>query len=316
MPRVVTISAPSRLHFGLYAFGGAGRQYGGVGAMIAEPRLRLEITEADEFRVVGPLAERAAEFTRRWAKFQLQPLRCAIQIIETPPEHTGLGVGTQLGLSIAAGLNAFHGLPAAGPLELAMSVGRGLRSAVGTYGFLQGGLIAERGKLPHEPLSPLDLRVDLPSTWRFALFQPPAAPGLAGGEEEQAIASLPPVPQHVTNKLIAIAQDELFPAAAQGDFAAFSDSLYRYGTLAGQCFAPRQGGPFNGPLLTRLVQTLRDLGLVGAGQSSWGPTIFAICPDEPSATDCIQRFQHVWRESTVVCRITPPTNSGAEIQVS
>ena len=52
------------------------------------------------------------------------------------------------------------------PAELAQSVGRGLRSAVGTYGFVHGGMIAERGKLPGEVISPLDARVVLPEDWR------------------------------------------------------------------------------------------------------------------------------------------------------
>jgi beta-RFAP synthase len=316
MPQHVTVSAPSRLHFGLFAFGGSGRQFGGVGAMIDQPRLELAIQPANELQVTGPLAERGHAFALRWAQSHsdLPPPRCRLEILAAPPEHAGLGVGTQLGLSIAAGLNAYYGLAAAGPLELASSVGRGLRSAVGTYGFLLGGLIAERGKLPHEPLSPLDLRIDMPREWRFVLFQPPAAPGLAGREEEQAISSLPPVPPEVTQALVSIAQDELFPAAAQANFVTFSDSLYRYGELAGQCYAARQGGPFNGPLLSQLVHTLRALGVVGVGQSSWGPTIFALCESLASAEDVIRRFERAWHSpASVACRIAAPANRGAEV---
>lgn len=318
MSRHVSVSAPSRLHFGLFAFGGAGRQFGGVGVMIDQPRLRLSIRPAKELQVTGLRAERGREFARRWAesRAELRALGCHVEISEAPSEHAGLGAGTQLGLSIAAGLNAFHELPAAGPLELATSVGRGLRSAVGTYGFLMGGLIAERGKLPHEALSPLDLRIDMPQDWRFVLFQPQAAPGLAGREEEQAISSLPPVPAQVTEALVRIAQDELFPAAARADFAPFSDSLYRYGELAGECYAARQGGPFNGPLLANLVRTLRDLGVVGVGQSSWGPTIFAVCENQASAESCVRRFQLAWDASAAVAsRIAAPANRGAEVRV-
>lgn len=318
MPRLVTVSAPSRLHFGLFAFGGSGRQFGGVGVMIDQPRLELGIRPASELQVTGPLAARGQEFARRWSESHADfaKLRCRIEIVTAPPEHAGLGVGTQLGLSVAAGLNAFHGLAPAGPLELANSVGRGLRSAVGTYGFLMGGLIAERGKLPHEPLSPLDLRIDMPADWRFVIFQPSIAPGLAGREEEQAISSLPPVPPEVTHKLVHIAQDELFPAAAQAHFASFSDSLYRYGELAGQCYAARQGGPFNGPLLTQLVRTLRELGVVGVGQSSWGPTIFAVCESQTSAAGLIERFHRVWNATaSVACHIAAPANRGAEVVV-
>lgn len=318
MPRVATVSAPSRLHFGLFAFGGSGRTFGGVGAMVAAPRLEVQIRPASSLHVTGPLAVRSAAFVQQWLNHhpEISAPRCHIEIVATPREHSGLGTGTQLGLSLAAGLNAFFQLPAAGPLELAASVGRGLRSAVGTYGFLMGGLIAERGKLPHETLSPLDLRIDLPADWRFVLFLPDVAPGLAGGEEESALAALPPVPADVTQTLVAMAQDELFPAAARRDFATFSDSLYRYGELAGQCYAARQGGPFNGPLLTKLIHTLRKLGIVGVGQSSWGPTLFAAAPDGAAARDFVERFQRAWREpTTVTTTIAEPDNRGAVVRV-
>ena len=42
MPPVVRIIAPSRLHFGLWSLGGDGtRRFGGVGAMVQQPALRL-----------------------------------------------------------------------------------------------------------------------------------------------------------------------------------------------------------------------------------------------------------------------------------
>ena len=59
------------------------------------------------------------------------------------PEHAGLGSGTELPLSVAAGLNAFWGLPARRRRNWAER-GPGSRSAVGTYGFVFGGLIVEQ----------------------------------------------------------------------------------------------------------------------------------------------------------------------------
>src|SRR5213076_1599219 len=97
---------------------------------------------------------------------------CRIHISASIPEHAGLGSGTQVALSIAAGLSALCGLPSQTPQELALSVSRGLRSAVGTYGFVFGGLIVEQGKLSDEPISPLDCRIDLPDDWRFVLLRP------------------------------------------------------------------------------------------------------------------------------------------------
>lgn len=317
MPRLITVTAPSRLHFGLFGLQhGEGRMYGGVGAMVDQPALKLRVVPAERFECAGNLAERVQEFAQRWAAFhRLSHLpACRIEVRESPPNHVGLGVGTQLGLSVAAGLNAFAGLPAAGPQELALSVGRGLRSAIGTYGFVMGGLNVEQGKLPGEPISPLDCRIDLPEEWRFVLLRPVGWQGLSGEQEEQAIGGLPQVPESTTQQLIAIARDELIPAAATANFPQFAESLYQFGHLAGSLFAARQGGPYNGPVLTRLIQWLRGNGIAGVGQSSWGPTLFAALPDQHSAIELANLLQQDHPEGPLEVTIAAPSNRGALVQ--
>src|SRR5262245_48972927 len=149
MSRVVQVTAPSRLHFGLWSLAGAGgRQFGGAGAMIEQPGLQLKATFATERMgqqgaATAPslLAKRATEFAHQWSTFHHRRASdFRVEIEASPPEHVGLGTGTQLGLAVAAGLSALCDLPAQTPQELALSVGRGLRSAVGTYGFAMGGL--------------------------------------------------------------------------------------------------------------------------------------------------------------------------------
>jgi beta-ribofuranosylaminobenzene 5'-phosphate synthase len=317
MPRVITVTAPSRLHFGLFGLQQEeGRMFGGVGAMVDQSALTLNVVPSERLEFTGRLADRSQEFARRWAVFHhLAELpRCRIEVIGAPHNHVGLGVGTQLGLSVAAGLNAFAGLPAAGPQDLALSVGRGQRSAIGTYGFVMGGLIVERGKLPGEPISPLDCRIDLPEQWRFVLLRPVGWQGLSGEQEEQAIGGLPRVPEEVTARLIAIARDELIPAAATANFPQFAESLYQFGHLAGSCFAARQGGPYNGPVLTRLIEWLRSRGYVGVGQSSWGPTLFAAVPDQHSAIVLADLLQQSHPEGPLEVTIAAPNNRGALVQ--
>lgn len=313
----VHIPAPSRLHFGLWSLAGtSGRQFGGVGAMVERPGLRLVIRPCDQPEATGPLADRAIAFARRWAEFHKLTLpNCRIDIAAAPPEHAGLGTGTQLGLAVAAGLSAFVGLPSQSPQELALSVGRGLRSAVGTYGFVQGGIIVEQGKLPGEPISPLDCRIDMPDEWRFVLVRPVGLTGLAGDDESAAMDALPAIPPAVTERLIAEARDGLVPAAATGDFAQFAESLYRYGNLSGQCFVARQGGPYNGPILTRLVEQIRSLGGIGVGQSSWGPTLFVVQPNQAAADELSQGIQAEHSAGELAITITPPANRGAQIEV-
>jgi beta-RFAP synthase len=322
---LVTVIAPSRLHFGLYGFGRqAARQFGGVGAMIESPALQLTASRTDSFSASGPLAERVREFAERWAAFYrttgdsaASPVlpAAAIEVVHAPPEHSGLGVGTQLGLSVAAALNVLHEMPPVTPTELAQSVGRAQRSAVGTYGFAHGGLIAERGKLPDEAVSSLDARVPLPEGWRFVLVRPRTEPGLAGLAEVQAFEQLPPVPPATTDELVRLARDELFPAAAQSNFAPFTAALDRYCHLAGRCFAAVQGGIYNGPLLAQLAARMKDCGGAGVGQSSWGPTLFALFPCEAAAEEFFTRLQRNCDAPDFETWIARPNNTGASVSV-
>ena len=311
----LTVTAPSRLHFGLWSLAGdASRQFGGVGVMVDQPGVQLTIEPAPVLSASGPLAERALFFARRWAEFHRLPEpHCALEIVSGPPDHIGLGTGTQLALAVGAGLCELHQLEIESPEQLAASVGRGLRSAVGAYGFLFGGLIVEQGKLPGEPVSPLDCRLDLPAEWRFLLARPLGIAGLAGEDEAAAIGGLPAVPAATTNQLMALAYEQLLPAAVTANFPAFAEATFRYGRLAGEIFTARQGGPYNGPVLTALVERIRDLGFPGVGQSSWGPTIFVACPSQAEAQRLSTALLEDTTKQSLETIIARPCRNGAQI---
>ena len=182
-PTTIEVAAPSRLHFGMFSFGRPQeRQFGGVGAMVAAPGLRLRATAAPAFCASGVLAERVTEFAQRvgvaWGLEGAPPAH--IEVVAAPPGHVGLGVGTQLGMAVAMALSALAERPVDDSARLAESVQRGERSAVGSYGFSLGGLIIEAGKLPSDRLSPLITRQPLPDSWRFVLVQPRGVEGLSG----------------------------------------------------------------------------------------------------------------------------------------
>jgi beta-RFAP synthase len=306
------------LHFGLYGFGHVhARQFGGVGAMIDQPRTRLRVTPARTLLLRGPQRERIAEFVSRWQAFHRieDTPGCVLELIESPPAHAGLGSGTQLGLAVAAALNQFVGLPMGSPLELALSVGRGLRSAVGTYGFMQGGLIVERGKLTSDPLSPLDLRASIPDDWRFVLVTPTQVESISGSAEIQAFASLEPVAEATAQRLIALVREEMVPQLMAGDCPAFGETLYAYCRQAGLAFARVQGGPYNGPVLTELIDTFRRWGIHGVGQSSWGPTLFCLFSELGAAESFVQRVQSLPAAAALKVAIVAPRNTGASLVV-
>lgn len=282
--------------------------------MIRQPGLVLQVSPAERFAASGPLAERAAAFARRFAEQRLggQMPRCRLEVLAAPPEHVGLGLGTQLGLSVAAGLAAWCGHDRLSPTDLAHSVGRGRRSAVGVYGFCHGGLIVEAGRRADEPLSPLVARIALPADWRFLLVRPADPAGLSGTAEEQAFETLPAVPADVTAGLCRELLQELLPAARAGEFAGFSASVRRYGYEAGLCFAARQGGAYASPTLAALAERIRGFGVEGVGQSSWGPTLFAVLPSVTEAQRLAQALAA--EDQGLELSVAEPAARGASLE--
>jgi beta-RFAP synthase len=316
-PSAVHVTSGSRLHYGLISIGDTGRQFGGVGVMIEPPCVRLHITRAARFETSGPGAERVRECVRLWLEFQsqTQPPACQITVDEMPTMHVGLGTGTQLGLSVARGLNAFCQLADPSPDELARSVQRGRRSAVGTHGFLHGGLVYEEGKAGQDSLGSLNRRLAVPEAWRFVLIQPPDGAGLSGHLERDAFARLPAVPLRAAEELRSEVIQRLLPAAERGDFDAFAHSVYRFGHQAGLSFATTQGGAYNGPRLTQIVRAARALGVAGVGQSSWGPTIFALSPDHTSAQWLADSLRDEPATRDAQIWISRPRNEGASVEI-
>jgi beta-ribofuranosylaminobenzene 5'-phosphate synthase len=316
--RLVQVTTPSRLHFGMLSFGQTGvRQFGGVGIMISRPGIRLKITAADRLETGGPLAGRALDFARQTAAAMRMPqdAGCRIQIEFAPREHVGLGTGTQLGLAVAAGMHAFFSRPPVLPGDLARIVGRSERSSIGTHGFAVGGLLVEAGKLAAGEFSPLLARVELPAAWRFLVLTPKTATGLHGEEERRAFARLPAVPLEVTAELAREVLLNLLPSAVEADFETFSRSLFRFGHSAGSCFSSQQHGAFLDRRTAELVERLRVLGVAGVGQSSWGPTLFAALVDEAAGHDLLARLRAETSLDDYDGLIARPDNHGAQIEI-
>ncbi len=319
--RGVEITAPARLHFGLLAPGpGEPLRFGGLGVMVRPPRMRLRLVPAARYQL--PPQDEAARridsvvrrFCAQWRLGQPPPVRFVLE--EGFPFHMGLGAGTQLAMAAAWALLCWRQQEpvAASVQRLARLSGRGRRSAVGVYGFSLGGWIAESGKPGPEGLAPLQQRVENPPAWRWLLLRPKLPPGRSGPQEEQAFQSLPPRPD-VTRRLRHILYQELLPGLARGDFPATAEALGRYSRLAGEPFVPVQGGPFAHPGVQRLVETLWDWGYPGCGQSSWGPTVFVLLPEEATACRLQKRLEAQWPEPLETLLAATDT-SGAQLRVA
>jgi beta-RFAP synthase len=323
---MIRVRTASRLHFGLLSLAAddsAGpvppRRYGGAGLMVESPGLELTAAPAPAWTAEGPLAARALDFARRFADSLDQdridgdrpPQR--LTVVRAAAEHAGLGTGTQLGLAAARALSRAWGLDLDAP-ELARRAGRGLRSGVGVHGFAHGGFLIDAGRRSAGGLAPLAARVAFPDDWRVVLLRPPAALGLHGPGEREAFARLPGDDAR-TEALCRLALLGLLPALAEQDLRAFGEALYEYNRRAGEGFAAVQGGPYAGPFAPEAVAWARRRGVRGAGQSSWGPTVFAVVADQEGAERLVEAARAEFGPA-IEALATQGRNGGAAVEAA
>jgi len=283
--------------------------------MVSRPATILTVEPSSEFAAEGMQCERVQEFASRWQQRRglLLP-KCLIRVKSVPAQHVGLGSGTQLAMSVATALHCGSELPLPTASELSRSVGRGHRSCIGSHGFFEGGLLFELGRESDEAFAELEARVELPDHWRVVQLRPRQHAGLSGNDEVTAFGKLPAVPAEATAALLNEVRENILPAAWAANFSEFSESVYRYGLRAGECFTQAQGGPFANATLASWVQDIRGHGVAGVGQSSWGPSLFVLHESEEAAQGFVKWFHDEISSPTEShSMISTISNRGVEI---
>jgi beta-RFAP synthase len=327
----VTVRAPGRLHLGfLDPSGSLGRRFGSLGIVINGFETEIEISASafEQVTASGP-AERA-EIDRAAGYLHLmqrhtgryEPLH--LRLVRVVPAHAGFGSGTQLALAIGRAFAQWHGLDTS-TAALAGWLGRGRRSGIGITGFDLGGLLVDGGPGADGAPAPVLARVALPEAWRVLVVQDSALKGLSGANEREGIAALPALSQAVAADICHQVLMRVLPAAAGAEFAPFAAGITRIQRVLGEYFAPAQGGSaYTSAAVGRLVEWIGsatraavepDHGAgcgAAIGQSSWGPTGFAILPSQAGAETVIDmaRAANVVAPSLTL-RIVPGRNTGA-----
>lgn len=322
MTHEVVVYTGSRLHFGPLSHGAAtGRYFGGVGAMIDDPGLALTVRHADRDEFQGP-AQTARRASRILKSYRDAPwgrraaAGYAVQISESIPSHAGFGSGTQFSLALASALTTLDRRFGVDLRDLAMLTRRGVRSALGIHGFAQGGFLVEAGKESADAISPLVARFDFPVNWRWLLVTPTQAAGLYGDSEAEAFRTLPAMPETTTGRLCWMVLMRLLPALAEQRFETFSEALFEFGQAVGEYFAPVQGGVYADAEMANLAEKFRRDGLRGVGQTSWGPTLFALCESTAQARGITADLEQDGRYGECRIRIAKGLNRGAMVSTA
>jgi beta-RFAP synthase len=319
----VRVGAPGRLHLGfLDPAGTLGRRFGSLGLVIDGFETVVEIGPAEVDTFTAAHAAASAELERAKAhvvglrRHSGRPAPLHLHLQQVLPAHAGFGSGTQLALAVGRAFAAWQGLDVATP-QLAAWLGRGLRSGVGIAGFDQGGLLLDGGPGALGQPAPLLARLTLPEAWRVIVVLDPRQQGLAGAAEKEALARLAPLPQSAAADLCHQVLMQVLPGAADAHFEPFARGLTHMQALLGAHFAPAQAGSaYASAAVARAMQALAQAaggGGAGIGQSSWGPTGFAVVPSADAA-QALLAAAHESIDPALAVHVVRARNHGARIE--
>ncbi len=289
--RRVIVEAPSRIHLGLIDMhGGLARVDGGIGITLDDPGIVLDAKVCDRLVVHGEGGD-CLDVVQKAADLVLagMGLKCGAEITlrTSYPRHIGLGSGTQLALATARALCELYGQPLPAR-DLAVLVGRGGTSGIGTAAFESGGFIIDGGhsfgesgdKTGFSPSSasrgvrpaPVTVRHEFPEDWQILLAIPEIARGASGGEELDIFRSACPVPIDEVREVCHEVLVRMLPGLVEHDLDLFGSAVNRIQDIG---FKKVEMG-LQPPVISGLIGVMRDTGAAGAGMSSFGPTLYAV----------------------------------------
>ncbi|WP_028222337.1 beta-ribofuranosylaminobenzene 5'-phosphate synthase family protein [Paraburkholderia oxyphila] len=317
----VTVNASGRLHLGFLDPGATlGRRFGSLGLAIdgmsttldirfatgVEDRYTAEPHASDELPRVRAHIGALKRLSERHAPLD-------VRLRRTLPAHAGLGSGTQLALCAGHAFARLHGIALDSSL-IARALTRGARSGIGIAGFDRGGLILDGGPRSRMDLPPVLARIAFPDAWRVLLVLDSADTGLCGPAESKAMGSLPPFPQALAAHACHLALMQILPAAAERDFAPFARGVSELQSGIGQYFAASQGGMYTSHHVARVLDWIGAHYCAGIGQSSWGPTGFAILASQDEAVHAVAAVRNAGLVApTLRLEIVKGRNTGANV---
>ncbi|MGA8056371.1 MAG: beta-ribofuranosylaminobenzene 5'-phosphate synthase family protein [Burkholderiales bacterium] len=311
----IEVAAPARLHLGFLDLNGnLGRRFGSLGLAIDAFPTIVRVAFSGHDQVVGTDAARVGKVIARLRQ-QLgfdSPLE--VELVAAPPPHAGLGSGTQLALTLGTAVCRLHQRTVA-PTELTTLLGRGLRSGIGLAAFQQGGFVVDAGAARQDRAPTTLVRIPFPDSWRVMLVLDPTGEGLHGAEEVAAFRALPPQARDAAGELCRLTLMGVLPGLVEQDLEQFGRAVTQIQAIVGDYFSPAQGGRFLSARVADALEWLAAEGVHCIGQSSWGPTGFAIVESGQAAERLVDAWQRRTRVPPIEWKICAGRNEGARISM-
>lgn len=293
-PALAVVDAPARLHLGfLDPDASLGRRFASLGLAIDGMSTRLSVSRSPRDAIETPV-ECCDEVRERLARYltvvrQETGIHAPVRVVLhcSPPTHAGFGSGTQLALAFGRAFGACLGRELE-TRRIAALLARGRRSGVGIGGFERGGLLLDGGPRGEGEPPPLLARMAFPRGWRVLLVLDERRNGLHGADERAAMGSLAPFPRELAAELCHQVVMRVLPGAMESEFEPFAEGVSTVQRLIGDYFAPVQGGSkYTSPAVAQVLEWIEQRYCAGIGQSSWGPTGFAILPSSERASEVV-----------------------------
>ncbi|MCD6373289.1 MAG: GHMP kinase [Thermococcus sp.] len=304
------IRTPRRLHLGLIDPSATfGRRFGSLGIAL-EGGYEVKIVEGETMKVVaeGEDVKTIEKTVKRMNLKYSTGVNFLIEVKKSIPRHVGLGSTTQLTLATAVGIARLRNLKVSIE-ELAEHLKRGRNSGTGIYAFKYGGFVVDGGV--KEGIPPLIFREEFPEEWGFLLVIPELRPGPDEEEEKplmDAVIGRTDVAMEISHRILL----GLLPALKERDVKTFGEHLSAIQQLVGKHFEAYQGGEFREDV--KLILDWLNENTYGAGQSSWGPTVYGLIRRGEFRRLSVELYDYL-REHGIKANIElgTPRNRGADV---
>jgi len=290
------IETAARLHLSLIDLNGSNNRIdGGIGISINDPKLNIECVENDSKDEVtfndssdtiitnDVLVEKILETSKLVKNYYNIDSNFTFNIQKIYPLHHGLGLGTQLALSIAKLITSCHSIDAT-TYSLAEVVHRGGTSGIGVETFNSGGLIVDGGhkmdlKKRFAPSStsrvsppPVLARYDFPEKWNIILAIPSVSNKVSGKMEVSIFDSYTPIAQKDVEKIAYLTLMKLMPSVLEEDLNDFSSAVNQIQDIGFK----RVERDLQSSSIQEVLDYMDENDIPCRGMSSFGPTCFGI----------------------------------------
>ncbi len=324
------IETSARLHLSLIDLNGLeGRLDGGIGITLEKPSLKMECTQTDDDTVIGfdddvsivnkeVYESKILDAEDKIKKYLNIDTNYSFRIHESYPIHHGLGLGTQLSLSVAKLISSLNDIEL-NAYELAKIIQRGGTSGIGVHSFDKGGLIIDGGHkksvkndfLPSfaSKVSPPPLlaRYDFPEDWDIILITPNISQGASGNEEIDIFQTYSPININDVERICYLTLMKLMPAVIEEDIESFGDSVNKIQSMGFK----KIERDLQDSKVNTLLENMKSIDIPCVGMSSFGPTCFGIT--DSLSKDLINQITDLTDSDTHI-QITKGKNHGAIIK--